>query len=88
MLFRWFGVALWLVVSAPAMAGEVRLAVLDFINASPDPELAVLSAGLRSMLTTDLTRAPGATIVERERLGDILTSWDCSAPRRLTQVPP
>ena len=64
----------------PAGAVEAaRVAVLDFTNASSDPELAPQGKGLQSMLTTDLSQVAALTLVERERLRDITAELDLGA---------
>ncbi|WP_428262482.1 CsgG/HfaB family protein [Haliangium sp.] len=50
---------------------ELRVAVLEFGNASSERELDSLGKGLQSMLTTDLTRASALSLVERARLRDL-----------------
>ena len=51
----------------------LRLAVLDFTNGAADaPELTPLGKGLQSMLITDLSYVEGVTLVERERLEEVL----------------
>lgn len=57
-------------------ATTARIAVLDFTNASTDPDLAPLGKGLQSMLTTDLSQVEALTLVERERLRDITAELD------------
>lgn len=54
-----------------AGAGELRLAVAPFTNASPDPAHAPLGKGLQSMFATDLSYLPGVEVVERERLAEL-----------------
>jgi TolB-like protein len=61
--------------AAPAAAG-LRVAVLDFVSASPDPALAPLGKGLQSMLITDLSNVGGLTLIERERLADVVSELD------------
>ena len=65
-------VALVLVSSAaPAAAADIRLAVMEFTNASKDPELEALGKGLQSMVTTDFSSVGALKVVERERLKDV-----------------
>jgi TolB-like protein len=54
-----------------AGAAEMHVAVLEFTNASKDPELASLGKGLQSMVTTDLANVATLKVVERERLKDV-----------------
>lgn len=65
-----FGICLAL-LSTAAFAGP-RLAVLDFEVSSADASHAALGAGMRSMLATDLSKAPDVVIVEREQLEAVL----------------
>ncbi|MSQ84829.1 MAG: hypothetical protein EXR77_18480 [Myxococcales bacterium] len=53
---------------APAM----RVAVLEFGNASSEAGLEALGKGLQSMVTTDLSRVASLTLVERSRLQEIV----------------
>jgi TolB-like protein len=59
------------VVPAVASAAEMRVAVMEFTNASKDPELEALGKGLQSMVTTDLSKVDAIKVVERERLKDV-----------------
>ena len=64
---------LWLVAwISTAIAGDLRFAVMPFDNAG-GPEFEALGVGLQSMVTTDLARIEGVTVVERARLKDLLT---------------
>lgn len=55
----------------------LRVAVLDFTNGAADaPELGPLGKGLQSMLITDLSYVDGVTLVERERLQEVLTELE------------
>jgi TolB-like protein len=54
-----------------AVAGETRVALVDF-DANTEPALAPLGLGLADMMVTDLSRADGLVLVERERLQDVL----------------
>jgi len=60
--------------AAPA-DGPLRMAVLDFTNAAPDPSWDALGKGLQSMMTTDLADLAATRddiqIVERARLVDL-----------------
>lgn len=58
-------------VRPAAAAGEMRVAVLEFTNATHDAELASLGKGLQSMVTTDLANLQVLKLVERERLKDV-----------------
>ncbi|MCC6620023.1 MAG: hypothetical protein IT385_02135 [Deltaproteobacteria bacterium] len=61
--------------AAAAPPGPLRMAVLDFTNAAPDPAWDALGKGLQSMMTTDLADLASTRddiqIVERARLVDI-----------------
>lgn len=60
---------------APRAGPEPRkasVAVLYFDNQANDPELKVLRKGLTQMLISDLVSAGGFTVVERERLEEVL----------------
>jgi TolB-like protein len=58
--------------AAQPKAGEaLRVAILDFENASTDPSMAPLGKGLQSMLTTDLSQVQTLKLVERQRLKDV-----------------
>lgn len=61
--------ALW---SSLALAGELRLAVGPFDDATDAPETEHLGRGLQAMVTTDLVQVEGLTVVERARLQDVL----------------
>ena len=63
-------------LAGPASAQDVRVAVLEFTNASADAELAPLGKGLQSMLTTDLSSVEAIGLVERGRLQDIRSEID------------
>ncbi len=52
-------------------AGTMRVAVLDFENASADKEMDPLGKGLQSMFMTDLAQVSALQIVERARLADV-----------------
>jgi len=60
-----------LVSSAAHAATEIRLAVMEFTNASKDAELEALGKGLQSMVTTDFANVGALKVVERERLKDV-----------------
>jgi TolB-like protein len=49
----------------------LRVAVLEFDNASKDKELDALGKGLQSMFTTDLATLQSLQVVERARLKDV-----------------
>jgi TolB-like protein len=51
--------------------GQLRLAVMEFANTSPDRQLDSLGKGLQSMVTTDLAQVASLALVERARLRDI-----------------
>ena len=50
---------------------ELRVAVMEFTNASSSKEMDALGKGLQSMFTTDLSQVQAIQLVERERLHDI-----------------
>jgi TolB-like protein len=56
---------------AAADEPTVRLAVMAFDNAAPDPQWDPLGKGFQAMLTTDLGLLSGLALVERARLTDI-----------------
>jgi len=51
----------------------MRVAVLEFDNASSEAGLEALGKGLQSMVTTDLSKVGAITLVERARLQEILS---------------
>ncbi|MBK7863428.1 MAG: hypothetical protein IPJ65_33465 [Archangiaceae bacterium] len=57
-------------------AAKPRLAVLYFDVNSNDPEHQVLKKGLCEMLITDLSSDPSLTVVERNRLEEVLAELD------------
>lgn len=65
-----------LLVLPGAAAATLRVAVLDFGNGSSDPALQPLGKGLQSMLITDLSHVDGLTLVERERLAEVVAELD------------
>ncbi len=66
----------WLLLFvATAWATGLRFAVLPFDNAG-GPEFEALGVGLQSMVTTDLSRVDGVTVVERARLQDVLAEME------------
>jgi TolB-like protein len=61
-----------LLLLAPARAAQpLRVAVLEFDNASKDADLDALGKGLQSMFTTDLATLQTLQVVERARLKDV-----------------
>jgi len=64
-------IALACLFAASPAAAEMRIAVMEFTNASKDPELEPLGKGLQSMVTTDLANVESIKVVERERLKDV-----------------
>jgi len=69
--------ALLLPYATPANSTtSLRVAVLDFASASSDPTLAPLGKGLQSMLITDLSHVGGLTLIERERLTEVVAELD------------
>lgn len=68
---RHFVVLLALALTLPALAGA-QLGVLYFKVAAPDDSYDYLSEGLAEMLMTDLANQPDITVVERERLDQVL----------------
>lgn len=75
--------------AAPAEAEPVppdrqpTVAVLYFDYGGPSEELAVLRKGLAQMLVTDLGAVPGARLVERERLQEVLAELELAAAKKL-----
>ncbi len=63
--------ALLLLASAAGPA-KPSVSVLYFENRTSDPELQVLGKGLADMIITDLVAWDGVTVVERQRLDDVL----------------
>lgn len=61
-----------MLLSTPAEAKTLRIAVAEFANSSADRSLDPLGKGLQSMVVTDLAAAPGVTMVERQRFSDIV----------------
>ncbi len=60
-------------LAQPAWADPpMRVAVLEFTNASSEAGLEALGKGLQSMVTTDLARVASLTLVERSRLQEIV----------------
>ena len=62
---------LLLLLTLPAFAADLRVAVLDFTDASGQGDMAALGKGLQSMLTTDLSQVSTIAVVERARLLDL-----------------
>jgi TolB-like protein len=61
-----------LLLLAPARAAApLRVAVLEFDNATKDKDLDALGKGLQSMFTTDLATLQTLEVVERARLKDV-----------------
>src|SRR5215468_1343643 len=63
--------ALVLASSTAYAAADMRVAVMEFTNATRDPEMEALGKGLQSMVTTDLANVQSLKVVERERLKDV-----------------
>jgi TolB-like protein len=69
-------------VCLPALAADgpvkekPRVAVLYFDVNHNDPKMAVLRKGLAQMLITDLAADPAVTLVERDRLEEVLKELD------------
>lgn len=61
-----------------ADAPQLRVAVLEFGNASSESGLEALGKGLQSMVTTDLSRVSTLTLVERSRLQEIVAEQKLS----------
>jgi TolB-like protein len=75
-------------VACSAMAGE-GLPVVDvlYFNVnSTEPELEVFRKGLAQMLVTDLAAAGVATVVERDRLEDVLAELKLGQDKRFDQA--
>ena len=65
-----------LLSASDALASDVRLAVLEFADASSEEAYGDLGKGLQSMLTTDLSNVPDTDMVERARLQEILSELE------------
>lgn len=67
-----------LLTTTPQAQAEaaLRVAVLEFTNASTDPKFDPLGKGLQSMLTTDLASVEALQLVERGRLTEIQAEID------------
>jgi TolB-like protein len=63
--------------AVPVLAG-VRIGVLYFDIAAPDDTYDYLSTGMAEMLMTDLANQPDMTVVERERLDEVLAEHSLS----------
>ena len=72
--------------STAAAEAALRIAVLEFTNASTDPSFEPLGKGLQSMLTTDLAAVEAVQLVERARLAEIRGEIDLAS--ELTLVRP
>jgi len=68
----WWLLVFWV---STAWADGLRFAVMPFDNAG-GAEFEALGVGLQSMVTTDLARARGVTVVERARLQDLLAEME------------
>jgi len=66
------------VAAAQVSEKPLRIAVLDFTNASTDPQMSPLGKGLQAMTTADLSQVQALKIVERERLTELLKEIDFS----------
>jgi len=68
---------------AHAADPTLRVAVLDFTNAAPDPQWDALGKGLQSMVTTDLSELASGRddlqVIERARLVDLQTEMKLGA---------
>ncbi|MCX7022586.1 MAG: VWA domain-containing protein [bacterium] len=64
-------------LALPVLAG-VRIGVLYFDVAAPDDTYDYLSTGMAEMLMTDLANQPDMTVVERERLDQVLAEHSLS----------
>ena len=68
----------WL-ISSPALAEEMTLAVLPLEKAAASDEYAGLGKALAGMLVTDLSAVPGIKLVERERLQALLDELELNS---------
>ncbi|MCO4764046.1 MAG: hypothetical protein KC502_21225, partial [Myxococcales bacterium] len=66
-------------MASQATALPMRIAVLEFANASSDKGLQSLGKGLQSMLTTDLSKVRALSLIERGRLQAILAEQKLGA---------
>jgi TolB-like protein len=70
-LFLLLPLVLFALLLPSARAAQLRVAVLEFDNASKERELDALGKGLQSMFTTDLATLQTLQVVERARLRDV-----------------
>ena len=68
------GVLVSFLLASPLVAADKlrRIAVMDFENASREKSLDWLGGGIAETLTTELSRIPDFSLVERSRLNDAL----------------
>jgi TolB-like protein len=69
-------VALLVLLPAVASADGLRLAVAEFDNAADTDTYDALGKGLQAMVTTDLAQVEGLTLVERERLAELVSELE------------
>jgi TolB-like protein len=71
-------------LAVPALAADKpRVAVLYFDVNHNDPRMQVLRKGLAQMLITDLAADPAVTLVERDRLEEVLKELDLQKSARI-----
>jgi tetratricopeptide (TPR) repeat protein/DNA-binding winged helix-turn-helix (wHTH) protein len=58
-------------ITLPAQPGKLRVIILAFENPSGDEDLRWLQRGLPEMITTDLSRAPGMSVVTPGQLAQL-----------------
>jgi len=76
---RLAGLLLLTLLLAPATAAAARtVAVLPLTKGAAGPELDGFGAALADMMVTDLTLVPELTLVERQRLADVLAELELS----------
>jgi len=69
-------VVLLMLLPHAAKADGLRLAVAEFDNAADTHTYDALGKGLQAMVTTDLTQVEGLTVVERERLAELVSELE------------
>jgi TolB-like protein len=79
LLFAWL-------VPALALAAPPTVAVMYFDYQGKDPELQLLKKGLASMLISDLAGQEAYSVVERERLEDVLSELKLQTSAKIDQA--
>jgi TolB-like protein len=75
-------------LALPALAApeKPRVAVLYFDVNHNDPKMQVLRKGLAQMLITDLAADPAVTLIERDRLEEVLKELDLQQSKHVDQA--